>query len=81
MFKVFETKTYLMRVFRLEENVLDAGDCSAVSVANVVMKDIANLIWTRNGRRVAFAFWQSCWFATGKDWIVSGVANDYRVLG
>ena len=51
MFEVFEAENVLDVCFLVnqEKDVLDAGDCSAVAVSDVVMEDVANPVWAGNG--------------------------------
>ena len=52
-----------------------------MSVANVVVEDIANLIWAGARVRVFLAFRKSGSFTAREDGIVTGVSDEDRVLG
>ena len=52
MLEIFEPENVFDARFSVhqEEDVLDAGDCSAVTVSNVVMEDVADPpVWAGNG--------------------------------
>ena len=83
MFQVFETENIFDSCFSIDEEkyIFNVTDGCSVTIADVVVEDIADFIWTRDGGGIAFPFGESCSFTTGKNGIVSSIANENGILG
>ena len=86
--KVFEAVNELYASFAIddEESILDAADGCAATVADVIVEDVAEVIWSWNGGFVSIFLVHGGSFALGLDWIAvnvpdgDGVGNDWLEL-
>ena len=75
--KVFEAVNELYASFAIddEESILDAADGCAATVADVIVEDVAEVVWSWNGGFVSIFLVHGGSFASGLDGITTNVAD------
>ena len=75
--KVFEAVDELYASFAVdnEECILDATDGCAATVADIVVEDVAEVVWSWNWNFISIFLVHGGSFASGLDWIATNVAD------